>query len=166
MTKQDTTDFIQVDPRKFTDAPLRAERTFTLNAPPEKVWALISDHEKVPTYLSMVEKVTVDNSHAVTLSGVGAVRTCTISGMAFEEEMRLWEPNRALVYSLHEGNPVGMTGHLAVALLAPNKTGGTTVRWQFHFNHPDADTMATQSAAALQQAVSGLIEVFGGAESV
>ena len=84
--------------------------------------------------------------------------------MTFEEEIRLSKPNRALAYSLREGNPMGMSGHLGVVLLASNETGGTTVRWQFYFNHPDVDIMVTQTAGALQQGLSGLIEIFGGAE--
>jgi hypothetical protein len=46
--------------------------------------------------------------------------------------------------------------------MAPNKTGGTTVRWQFYFDHADVETVAPQLQSALQQGVSGLIEVFGG----
>jgi hypothetical protein len=43
IAKRDSTIFPQVDPLEFTRAPLRAEQTFSLNAPPEKVWALVSD---------------------------------------------------------------------------------------------------------------------------
>ena len=39
MTNQDTAQFYKLDPLEFTKAPLRAEQTVTLNAPPEKVWA-------------------------------------------------------------------------------------------------------------------------------
>lgn len=154
-----------MDPLKFTQAPLRVERTISLNAGPEKVWALVSDHEKIPTYLPLIEKVTVDNSNASTANGVGAVRICSLGDMALKEEIRLWEPNRALAYALSEDNPMGITGHLGVVLMAPNKTGGTTVRWQFYFNHPDVDMMTTQTQGALQQGISGLIEVFGGTEA-
>ena len=149
----------------FTQAPLRAERTFSLNARPEKVWALVSDHQKIPTYLPLVEKVTVDNSNASTANGVGAVRICSIGDMALNEEIRIWEPNRALAYALSEDNPMGITGHLGVVLMAPNKTGGTTVRWQFYFNQSDVDMMTTQTQGALQQGISGLIEAFGGTEA-
>ena len=219
MTKQDTAQLFKLDPLQFTKAPLRAEQTVSLNAPPEKVWALISDHEKLPTYLSMVEKVTVDNSIASTANGVGAVRSCSIGAMTLEEEIQIWKPNRALAYALREGNPMGMSGHLAargkspaafdqrcippgyvvhrsntarilpllalprgriaglgatqdfhhgllgVVLLAPDETGGTTVRWQQYFNHPDADMMATQVADAIQLGISGLLEIFGGAKA-
>ena len=96
MTKHDMTGFFQVDPLKFTQAPLRAERTVSLNASPDKVWALISDHEKLPTYLSFVQKVTVDNANATTANGVGAVRTCSIGDIALIEDIRLSEANRAL----------------------------------------------------------------------
>ena len=165
MTNQDTAQFYKLDPLEFTKAPLRAERTVTLNAPPEKVWALISDHEKLPTYLPMIAKVTIDNSHASTANGVGAVRTCSIGDMALEEEIRVWKPNRALAYGVREGNPMGMSGHLGVMLLAPNETGGTTVRFKQNFNHSDVDMMATQVAGGLQQGISGLLEIFGGAEA-
>ena len=166
MTKHDMTGFFQVDPLKFTQAPLRAERTVSLNASPDKVWALISDHEKLPTYLSFVQKVTVDNANATTANGVGAVRTCSIGDIALIEDIRLSEANRALAYSVQDGNPMGMTGHLGVALLAANETGGTTVRWQAYFDHPDVDMMTAQVQGGLQQGISGLIEIFGGAEAM
>jgi carbon monoxide dehydrogenase subunit G len=164
MTKHDITGFFAVDPLKFTQAPLRAERTHSLNASPEKVWGLISDHEKLPTYISFVQKVTVDNSNASAANGVGAVRTCNIGEIALIEEIRLWEPNRALAYAVRDGNPMGMTGHLGVATLAPNETGGTTVRWQAYFDHPDVDMMTAQVQGGYQQGISGLIEIFGGTE--
>lgn len=59
---------------------------------------------------------------------------------------------------------MGMTGHLGVATLAPNKTGTTTVRWQAYFDHPDVEMMTTQVQGGVQQGISGLIEVFGGTE--
>jgi uncharacterized protein YndB with AHSA1/START domain len=162
MTSHDTAQFFKLDPLKFTKAPLRAEKVVTLNAPPEKVWALLSDHEKLPTYVPMISKVTVDNSHASTADGVGAVRTCSIGDMAIEEEIRLFEPNRVLAYGLRDGNPMGMSGHLGVMLLASNDTGGTTVRFQQYFNHPDVDMMATQVNGGLDQGINGLVKIFGG----
>ena len=53
-----------------------------MNASSEKVWGLISDYEKLPTYLSFVQKITADNSNASDANGVGAVRTCRIGEIA------------------------------------------------------------------------------------
>jgi hypothetical protein len=58
-----------------------------------------------------------------------------------------------------------MNGHLAVVLLAANEAGGTTVCWQFYFDHPDVDGMVAQTEGALQQGLSGLIEIFGRAQA-
>ncbi len=116
--------------------------------------------------MSFVQKVTVDNATASTANGVGAVRTCSVGDIALIEEIRLSEPNRALAYAVRDGNPMGMTGHLGVAQLAPNQTGGTTVRWQAYFDHPDVDMMTKQVQGGLQKGNSGLIEIFGGAETM
>jgi hypothetical protein len=58
-----------------------------------------------------------------------------------------------------------MSGHLAVVLLAANETGGTTLCWQFYFDHPDLDAMVAQTEGALQQGISGLIEIYGGEQA-
>jgi carbon monoxide dehydrogenase subunit G len=165
MTSQDNTDFFDLDPLKFTKAPLRAEQTVSLNAPPDKVWALISDHEKTPTYLPMIARVTVDNSRASIMNGVGAVRACTMGDMTLEEEIKFWKPSRAMAYGLSDSNTVGMKGHLGVVLLASNRTGGTDVRWKFYFDHPEVEMMTTQARGALEQGMAGLVEIFGGTQA-
>jgi carbon monoxide dehydrogenase subunit G len=161
MKKLDTAQFFKLNPLEFTKAPLRAEQSISLNASPEKVWALVSDHQKVPTYLPMIEKVTVDNSNASTENGIGAIKHCSIGDMTWQEEVLLWNPDRAKAYGLPDGNPMGMNGHLAVVRLAANETGGTSVSWQFYFNHPDVDVMVAQTEGALQQGLCGLVEIFG-----
>ena len=165
MNKQDTPQFFKLNPLEFTKAPLRAEQSISVNASPEMVWALVSDHQKVPMYLPMIEKVTVDNSNASTENGVGAIKHCSIGDMTWQEEILLWNPDLALAYGMPDGNPMGMSGHLGLVLLAANETGGTTLCWQFYFNHPDVDAMVSQTEGALQQGLSGLIEIFGGAET-
>jgi len=45
--------------------------------------------------------------------------------MTWQEEVLLWNPDHALAYGLPDGNPMGMSGHLGVVLLAANETGGT-----------------------------------------
>ena len=165
MNKQDTPQFFKLNPLEFTKAPLRAEQSISVNASPEMVWALVSDHQKVPMYLPMIEKVTVDNSNASTENGVGAIKHCSIGDMTWQEEILLWNPDLALAYGMPDGNPMGMSGHLGLVLLAANETGGTTLCWQFYFNHPDVDAMVAQTQGALQQGLSGLIEIFGGTQT-
>jgi len=165
MNKQDTPQFFKLNPLEFTKAPLRAEQSMSVNASPEMVWALVSDHQKVPMYLPMIEKVTVDNSNASTENGVGAIKHCSIGDMTWQEEILLWNPDLALAYGLPDGNPMGMSGHLGLVLLAANETGGTTLCWQFYFNHPDVDAMVAQTEGALQQGLSGLIKIFGGTQT-
>jgi carbon monoxide dehydrogenase subunit G len=162
MTKHDITGFFPVDPLNFTKAPLRVEQTVSLNATPDKVWALISDHEKLPKYLSFVQEVTIDNTNASVANGVGAVRTCNIGDIQLVEDIRLWETNLALAYSVLDGNPMGMTGHLGVAQLTPTGSGGTTLRWQAYFDHPDVDMMTGQVQGGFQAGNIGLVEIFGG----
>ena len=71
-----------------SSAPSR-RANHTLNVSPEKVWGLISDHEKLPTYLSFVQKITVDNSNASDANGVGAVCTCRIGEITLIEDIQL-----------------------------------------------------------------------------
>jgi carbon monoxide dehydrogenase subunit G len=152
-----------IDPAQYTSAPLRAEATFQLDAPPKEVWALMSDHEAMPSYMPMVHKVTVDNSKAGTKGGVGAVRTCSIGDDAFHEEIRLSKPNEALGYSVLDGNAMGFSDHFAVVLLAAGGDGGTTVQWKLWFNHPEPGKMAAQVNQMLDMVAKGLAEKFAGA---
>jgi len=63
--------------------------------------------------------------NASTENEVGAIKHCSIGDMTWQEEVLLWNPDHALAYGLPDGNPMGMSGHLGVVLLAANETGGT-----------------------------------------
>ena len=145
----------------YTSAPLQHTLTLELEATPEEVWALISDHEALPTFFPLINKVTVDNSSAASPGGVGAVRSCSLGEMQLTESIRVFEPGRAFGYSVVKGGMPGVTNHLGLIRLSPKGTT-TVVRWETYFDHPEPTAVTAQIGKLLSVAGDGLVKKFGG----
>ncbi len=150
-----------IDVSAFTSAPLRYSTQVHLDAKPDAVWALVSDHEALPTYFAPVKTVTVDNSKATRENGVGAVRSCNLMGQDLREDIRLFEPGRALGYSVVHGGVPGVTDHFGLVSLRPDGDG-TLLTWSQYFDHPEPEPVVKQIGGLLGMAETGLIEKFGG----
>jgi len=144
-----------------TAAPLRYALNVRLDARPDAVWALLSDHEALPTFFAPVTKVTVDNTGASTPNGVGAVRSCNLMGSELTENILIFEPNKALGYSVVKGGLPGVTDHLGLVRLQADGDG-TIVRWEQYFNHPDPKPVVGEIGKLMAIAGDGLIKKFGG----
>ena len=150
-----------VNVRDYTSAPKQVEIVVKLRATPEAVWALLSDHEALPSFIPAIQKVTVDHSKARTRNGVGTTRECSLMGMELTESIRVFEPNRALGYSVVKGGMPGVRNHLGLIRLAADGDH-TIVRWQQYFDHPQPKAIAQQIKGLLTMAADGLIKKFGG----
>lgn len=145
----------------YTSAPLQHTLALELEATPEEVWALISDHEALPTFFPLINKVTVDNSSAASPGGVGAVRSCSLGEMQLTESVRVFEPGEAFGYSVVKGGMPGVTNHLGLITLSPKGTT-TVVRWETYFDHPEPMAVTAQIGKLLSVAGDGLVKKFGG----
>lgn len=82
------------------EAPQRCSASREVNAPPDRIWAVIADHERWPDWFPQVKKVTVTGA----AEGVGGGRLVELSGMAVDEEFVAWDVNERFAFSA-----VGMT---------------------------------------------------------
>ncbi len=117
--------------RALTQSPLSLARATRLAAPPEEVFAFITNFPRIPEWMPLVKRCTVDNSQAQSPGGVGAVRVieAPLSKPTRETVVAL-EPPRLLAYSASDASLMGMfTGHLGVLTCEPHPQGGTWFTW-------------------------------------
>jgi hypothetical protein len=126
---------------ELTRSPLSLERATRLSAKPEDVFAFITDFPRLPEWMPMIKRCTVDNSRAQTPGGVGAVRVIEAPAgkptletvVALEAPVSVGgapTPPGLLAYSASDASLMGMfTGHLGVLTCEPHPTGGTWLTW-------------------------------------
>lgn len=117
--------------QELTRSPLSIARATRLSAQPEEVFAFITDFPRLPEWMPMIKRCTVDNSRAQTPGGVGAVRVIEApAGKPTLETVVALEPPRLLAYSASDESLMGMfTGHLGVITCEPLPEGGTWLTW-------------------------------------
>jgi uncharacterized protein YndB with AHSA1/START domain len=105
---------------------VEVERSARIAAPPERIWAILADHEAMTEWLPVREVVRRRPGEGDP-NGLGAVRVVRGSGLALEERITGFEPPRRLEYRLLEGAPV--RDHRGEVCLEPDGDG-TRVRWR------------------------------------
>ena len=88
-------------------------------APPEAVWAVLTDHVGWTRWAGIKEAV-LRNEGFPPPNGVGAIRVFRQTGLAIEEEVTVFEPPRRLEYRLTAGAPI--REHRGEMLLSPSST--------------------------------------------
>jgi len=116
---------------ELTRSPISLERATRLAAKPEDVFAFITDFPRLPEWMPMMKRCTVDNSRAQTPGGVGAVRVIEAPAVKPTlETVIAFEAPRLLAYSASDASLMGMfTDHLGVITCEPHPTGGTWLTW-------------------------------------
>lgn len=148
----------------FTAAPLRASATIRLDAPPETVWAYLSDHENLVEYSGgVIQRVAVTYSDT-TNDGVGVRRECEAGPDRFEEEVVFFEPGKGFAYSA-VSNTWGLKDHLATVSIVRDRKGSKVI-WNQYFDHVQPE-MADKVGANVQKMLEGpiagaLVKRFGG----
>ena len=100
-----------------------------IDAPRERVWEILADHEAMPRWFPAREVVR-RRVGAPDPNGIGAHRVVRLSGLALEEVVTAFKPSEHLEYSVVEGAP--FVDHTADVILM-NDDGGTRVRWSARF---------------------------------
>ncbi len=115
----------------LTQAPLVLPCAARLGADPARIFAFITDFERLPEWMPLMRRVTVDNSRAEKPSGVGAVRVIDSGiGKPTEETVVALEPPELLAYHASDASLRGMfTEHLGVLVCEPHPAGGTLLSW-------------------------------------
>lgn len=112
--------------------------TITIEAPPEKVFALLSDHERFLRGPEVQCRLVTEGQRD--RNGVGAVREVKAAGSTFTEEVVEFEPPRRYVYVVRKllgpiGRPTPFT-HERGWIELTQEGGKTRVDWQSRFGMP------------------------------
>lgn len=113
-----------------------------INAPAERVWELVSDHEATPTWIDQVKAVTITRDGAPVRGGLGAIRVVDFKPRLWttiHEEITGYEANRFFEYVLFQGMPSLISHHARVGV--DDLGGGRSrltwdVRFEFARVHP------------------------------
>ncbi len=105
------------------------ECTAHIEASPERVFELISDHEGMARW-SDAREVVLRHPGYPAPNGVGAVRVIRARGVAVEEEVVAYDPPKRMEYRVTAGIPV--RDHHGEIVLEP-VAGGTQVVWRVRF---------------------------------
>lgn len=109
-----------------------ADVRVTLDAPPDEVFAFITDHAKLPSRAPGVHRVSIDASRAEIAGGPGTMRTLFPRfGASGVETVVASEAPARFVYSASDASLRGLcTDHRSTLSLAPLNAGSRTeLRW-------------------------------------
>lgn len=108
---------------------VQIEASRRIDAPPDRVWALLSHHEGMKRW-APVREVIRRRPGDPDPDGVGAIRTVRAFGMVVDERITAFDPGKRLAYTLVEGAPI--RDHAAEVTLEAD-AGGTRVVWSVRF---------------------------------
>jgi hypothetical protein len=111
-------------------APLRIEARAESTASPDKVFAVLADHERWPEWFPMVRKIDVIGP----AEGVGARRRVHVPGMAFEEEFIAWDPGARWTFSVYDARPRFTRALVEDCVLTPLPNGGTAITYTMYMD--------------------------------
>jgi uncharacterized protein YndB with AHSA1/START domain len=131
----------------------RVEVSVFIPAPPDEVWAQVSDHAGMASW-GMLSRSTLLRPGSPDPNGLGARRRLEGPGQRIEEEVVAWDPPRAYEYRLLSGAPVrSHRGRMAVVA----EGRGARVDWTVDFE-PAVPFTGTVMAAALRLGFGRMLE--------
>jgi uncharacterized protein YndB with AHSA1/START domain len=133
-----------------------ASFTFTrkVAAPPETVFAVLTDHRKY-SELTPLRKSVLEREGEPAPNGVGAIRKLTAVGPALREEVIGYEPPGRFSYTLLSGLPV--RDHVGTVELTAQDGGGTRMVYAVR-TQPTVPVVGGLVVAAVKQGVKGLVD--------
>ena len=116
----------------LTTQPLILTTSGRIGLPPEELYRVVTDFDRLADWLPMVRRSHTDNANAQTPGGVGSVRVIYAMGAPRPtlETVRALEAPSYLAYSANDEAFMGMaTDHLSVITVAPHPEGGSVMVW-------------------------------------
>jgi uncharacterized protein YndB with AHSA1/START domain len=111
-------------------APILFDAGTELNARPEAVFAVISDHRGLPSWIPGLRRVDVDESQALSPGGIGTRRRLyPLVGASGVEVILELDPPRGIVYSASDASLRGLLTRHRAELWCEASAGGTRIRW-------------------------------------
>jgi len=129
-----------------------------IDAPRERVWETLVDHERMPEWFPAKEVIRRRPGEPDP-NGLGTRRVVRMSGLAMEEVVTAFKPCEHFEYSVIEGAP--FVDHMADVILM-DEGGGTRIRWSTRLRPLLPGTgwiVKSNVTRMLQRAVSGLKRV-------
>jgi len=127
--------------------------TREIGAPPETVFAVLTDHRKY-SELTPVRKSVLEREGEADVNGVGAIRKLTVVGPPMREEVIAFEAPSRFSYTVLSGLPV--RDHVGTVELTADGSGTKmvyAVRTQ-----PTLPVVGFAVVAGIKQAIKGLID--------
>jgi hypothetical protein len=111
-------------------APLRVAASAESTASPDKVFAVLADHERWPEWFPSLRKVTVLGQR----EGVGARRRVALRGMTVDEEFIVWDPGARWTFTGYEARPRFTRSLVEDCVLTPLSNGGTAISYTMYMD--------------------------------
>jgi hypothetical protein len=128
------------DAAKKISAPLRFEGVGYYDAPPEKMFAVISEPDSVSKWLPMLKSLHMDHAaseNGPRACGFGSERSCSFSMMGdVLERVIWWNPPHGYAFSFHPKNKMMMPtqNHSVVFLVRSHGNGGSEFVFRTYFD--------------------------------
>jgi hypothetical protein len=111
-------------------APLQIAAHAESTASPERVFAVLADHERWPEWFPNVRRVEVIGAR----EGVGARRRVVVLGMSFDEEFIAWDVGARWTFSVYEAKPRFTRSLVEDCVLTPLPDGGTSITYTMYMD--------------------------------
>ena len=111
-------------------APFSVEARAESAAPPDKVFAVLADHERFPEWFPAVRKVEVLGPS----EGVGARRRVSIPAMTVDEEFIVWDPGARWTFTAYDVRPHFTRSLLEDCVLTLLPNGGTSISYTMYMD--------------------------------
>ena len=117
--------------RALAHAPLCQSYATRLGVEPAALFAFITDFPRLPEWMPLIKRATVDNSEAAIPGQVGAVRLIEApAAPVTRERVVAFEQDKLLAYSASDASLMGMLrNHLGVLTTEAHPQGGTWLSW-------------------------------------
>lgn len=111
-------------------APVRVEARAESTASPDKVFAVLADHERWPEWFPSLRDVKVLGP----AEGVGARRRVVIPGMTVDEEFIVWDPGARWAFTGYAARPRFTRSLVEDCVLTPLPGGGTAITYTMYMD--------------------------------
>ena len=111
-------------------APVRVEARAESTASPDKVFAVLADHERWPEWFPSLRDVTVLGP----AEGVGARRRVVIPGMTVDEEFIVWDPGARWAFTGYAARPRFTRSLVEDCVLTTLPGGGTAISYTMYMD--------------------------------
>lgn len=114
----------------YTKAPLQMEFSRKIQATPNEIWRLLSNHKALPSWIPKVKNSTVVDKGANGKEQEGTVREVRFGGDLLNETIVFWDETFGYAYSIADMHIVkNHVGHFNIT----EKLDGTIVSWSQYY---------------------------------